>query len=84
MTSAKIRLYGEVIKHIQVSEKLSKYKDLETEITCIWQMRTVVIPIVVGALELLKKALNSISANCQAVTTYRKSKKQHLREQHTL
>ena len=40
---------------IKVSEKLSKCKDLEVEIACMWQMRTVVIPIVVGALRVIKK-----------------------------
>ena len=40
---------------IKVSEKLSKYKDLEIEIAHMWQMRTVVIPIVVGALGVIKK-----------------------------
>ena len=40
---------------IKVSEKLSKYKDLEIEIARMWQMKTVVIPVVVGALGVIKK-----------------------------
>ena len=42
---------------IKVSKKLSKYKDLEIEIARMWQMRTVVhvIPVVVGALGVIKK-----------------------------
>jgi len=36
-------------------EKLSKYKDLEIEINRMWGMRTVVIPVVIGALGLVKK-----------------------------
>jgi len=42
----------------------------------------IIIIIIIGALGLLKKALNIISAKSQALTTYRKSKKQHFWEQH--
>ena len=37
------------------SEKLSKYKDLEKEITRMWQMKTEIILEVVGALGMIKK-----------------------------
>ena len=37
------------------SEKLSKYKDLEKEITRMWQMKTEIIVVVVGALGMIKK-----------------------------
>ena len=40
---------------IKVSEKISKYKDLEIEITRIWQMKTEIIPVVMGALGVIKK-----------------------------
>ena len=36
-------------------EKLAKYKDLEIEINRMWQLRTITLPIVVGALGMLKK-----------------------------
>ena len=42
-------------------EKLAKYKDLEIEINRMWQLRTITLPIVVGALGVLKKgAVDSI------------------------
>ena len=39
----------------KVSEKLSKDKDLEKEITRMWQMETEISPVVVGALRVIKK-----------------------------
>ena len=39
----------------KVSEKLSKYKDLEKEIPRMWQIETEIIPVVVGALRVIKK-----------------------------
>ena len=38
-------------------EKKSKYEDLEVEIQRMWQMKTIVIPVVVGALGTLKKGM---------------------------
>ena len=38
-------------------EKKSKYKDLELEIQRLWQMKTEVIPVVVGALGTIKKGM---------------------------
>lgn len=39
-------------------EKLAKYKDLEIEISKMWLLKTMTIPIVVGALGMLKKGFN--------------------------
>lgn len=36
-------------------EKKSKYKDPDLEIQKVWQMKTEVIPVVVGALDTVKK-----------------------------
>ena len=36
-------------------QKLSKYKDLEIEVTKIWKLKTKTIPVVIGALSMIKK-----------------------------
>ena len=41
-------------------EKLSKYKDLQNKVERMWQLKTSVIPIVVGALGLAKWKLQNI------------------------
>ena len=38
-------------------EKKSKYKDLELEIQTMWHMKTIVIPVVAGALGTVKKGM---------------------------
>ena len=38
-------------------EKKSKYKDLELGVQRMWHVKTVVIPVVVGALGTVKKAM---------------------------
>ena len=42
-------------RSLKVAEKLSKYKDLEIEITKMWGLKTITVPVVIGALGLVKK-----------------------------
>ena len=44
-------------RNISVKEfdKLSKYKDLQIEIERMWQLKTTVIPVVIGALGMVKE-----------------------------
>ena len=42
-----------------VFEKLSKYKDLEIEVEKMWHLKTKTIPVVVGALGLIRKCTNA-------------------------
>ena len=44
-------------KNIAVKEfeKLSKYKDLEIEVQRMWKMKTITVPVIVGALGMIKK-----------------------------
>ena len=48
-------------------EKLSKYKDLKIEISKMWKIKTRTIPIIVGALGMIKKGtqkyVNEIPGN---------------------
>jgi hypothetical protein len=43
--------------NIKETEKLSKYKDLETEVNRMWKVRTKTVPLIIGALETIKKGL---------------------------
>jgi hypothetical protein len=38
-------------------EKILKYKDLTTEIQCMWNVKTKVIPVIMGATETITKSL---------------------------
>ena len=42
---------------VKVTEKLSKYKDLEIKVERMWGMKATTIPVMIGALELIKKGL---------------------------
>jgi len=48
---------------IKTTEKLSKYKDLEIEIEKMWGMNNTTIPVILGALSLVKKEWKSTSIN---------------------
>ena len=42
----------------KVVEKFSKYKDLEIETPRMWGMRTETVPVIVGALGLIRKGMD--------------------------
>ena len=42
---------------LKVAEKLSKYKDLEIEITKMWGLKTITVPVVIRALGVVKKGI---------------------------
>ena len=48
-------------RNISVKEfdKLSKYKDLQTEIERMWHLKTTIVPVVVGALGMVKKGIQN-------------------------
>ena len=43
----------------KIFEKLSKYKDLEIEVTKMWHLKTTTLPIVIGALGIVAASLVS-------------------------
>ncbi|XP_037772667.1 uncharacterized protein LOC119568279 [Penaeus monodon] len=45
---------------IKICEKLSKYKDLEIEIERMWGMKTTTVPVVIGALGIIKKGTEDL------------------------
>jgi len=45
---------------VKVVEKLSKYKDLEIEIERMWGMKTTTVPVVIGALGIIKKGTEDL------------------------
>jgi len=40
------------------TEKLSMYEDLEIELSRMWEVRTKIVPIIIGALVTIKKGLD--------------------------
>ena len=42
------------------TEKLRNYKDLENEVSRMWKMKTKIVPVIIGALEIIKMALGQI------------------------
>ena len=51
------------VKNVSVTEfeKLSKCKDLEMEVKKLWHVKTVAIPVVIGALSVIKKSIEKTS-----------------------
>jgi len=47
---------------IKTTEKLSKYKDLEIEVSRMWKMTTKTIPIIIGALGVMSKSFSHYAA----------------------
>ena len=49
-------------KNISLKEfqKLSKYKDLEIEVTKMWKLQTKTIPVVIGDLGIIKKGTQNV------------------------
>ena len=45
---------------LKESQNLSKYKDLEIEVTKMWKLRTKTIPVVTGALSMIKKGSQNL------------------------
>ena len=48
---------------LKTVEKLSKYKDLEIEIEITWKLKTITVPVVIGALGLVKKGAENYISN---------------------
>jgi len=45
------------------AEKILKYKDLTTEIQCMWNVKTNVIPVIVGAIGTISKSFKKYASN---------------------
>ena len=52
-----MRVPSDRIIAVKEFDKLSKYKDLEIEIQKMWHLKTTVVPVIVGALGVVKKSL---------------------------
>ena len=75
-------LYNNNNNNYTETEKLSEYKDLELQIERMWGMRATTIPVVIGALGLLKKGLEKyiqqITGNIKRRSHYlHRSKERH-------
>ena len=56
-------------------EKLSKYKDLEIEIAKTWKMKTKTIPVIVGAIGMIKRGTQKFFNESQEICLLLKLKK---------
>ena len=64
-------------------DKLSKYRDLEIEIQRMWKLTTSTVPVIAGALSMIKKVVRNILTQFLVSPNYRKSRRLFLRAQHT-
>ena len=64
-------------KNISLKEfqKLSKYKDLEIEVTKMWKLKTKTIPVVIRALGMIKKGTQNFIDQTLVNHHYRKRRK---------
>ena len=65
---------------VKVTEKLSKYKDLEIEIERMWGIKAKTIAIVVGALGLIKKGLEKYIHQIPGNIKFRNYRRSHYLE----
>jgi len=57
------------------AEKILKYKDLTTEIQCMWNVKTKVMPVIIGATGTISKSFRKYVSNIpgkREVNDYRK------------
>jgi hypothetical protein len=47
----------------KAAEKMLKYKELTTEIQCMWNVRATVIPVIIGATGTISKSLRQYLSN---------------------
>ena len=59
-------------------QKLSKYKDLRIEVTKMWKLKTKVIPVVTGALGMIKNGRKISLMKYLVSPLYKKCKKLYL------
>jgi len=63
--------------NIKATEKLSKCKDLDIDVSRMWKVRTKIVPPITGALGTIKKGLDQ-NVSCPQVTrrpqSYRRSR----------
>ena len=63
---------------LKAFQKLSKYKYLEIEVTKMWKLKTNIIPVVIGALGIIKMESQISLIKYLVSPLYRKSKKLYL------
>jgi hypothetical protein len=72
---------GNVIK--KEAEKILKYEDLTIEIQRMWNVKTKVIPVIIGATGTISKSFRKYVSNIQEITKLRSYRKQPYWALHT-